>query len=187
MTVGAYTATKNRVRFMAFSHSYTENAFVYVFTRPRNYSSSMWAIIAPFQQAIWFSITLLLITSIVVILLTKRLSKRHRHFIIGGQMNRTPILNMFHALMGSAIPNPKMTHRQHFGVFVRTITIIWILFWLVVRSSYEGSLFTFLQSRKISSQYDSVMKVHKSNVTVHIMRTSGGLISAEIDQSRYFL
>lgn len=184
MTVGAYAASKNRVRYMAFSHPYIENAFVYVFLLPRNYSSSMWAIIAPFQQAIWFAIALLLIISIFVILLTKRLPKRHRHFFIGGQMNRTPILNMFHAIMGSTIPNPKMAHRKHFGVFVRTITILWILFWLVVRSSYEGSLFTFLQSQKISSQYDTVMKVDKSNVKVHILRTATGLISADFDRSR---
>lgn len=186
MTIGAYTASKNRVRFMAFSHSYIQNAFIYVFMRPRNYSSSMWAIIAPFEPTIWFSIALILITSILVILLTKWLPKRHRHFIIGGQMNRTPILNMFHALMGSAIPNPKMEYIRYFGVFARTLTILWILFWLVVRSSYEGSLFKFLQSRRISSPYDSVMKVQNSNVTVHIMKTASGLISADFDQSRYF-
>lgn len=184
MTVGAYSPSRYRVRFMAYSKSYMQNAFVFVFPYPKDYSTSMWALIAPFQSAIWFSIASLLITSILVILLTKRLSKNQRHFIIGGQMNRTPILNMFHVLMGMAIPNPKVSNQRYFGSFARSLLLIWILFWIVVRSSYEGSLFSFLQIRRITFPYDSVKKVQMSNVTINLMKTALYLISEDFDRSR---
>lgn len=184
MTLGSYTLSNDRVRLMATSSPYMQTSLVFVYPRPRKFSTSMWALIAPFQDNIWFSIALLLIVSILVILLTKWLPRRQRHFIIGGQMNRTPILNMLAVVIGSMVPNPRMGRQQNFGVFARTLFIFWVFFWLIVRNSYQGSLFTFLQSQRENSPYDTVKKVQMSSVAINLMRMAGDLLPDEFDRSR---
>lgn len=184
MTIGSYALTAERVAVMAHTKSYMQNAFVFVYTRNVVVSTPLWRLMAPFQRFLWISIVTLLIVSVLIILLSRKLSARQRHFVIGGQMNRTPILNMINLMIGNMIPNPRMAHREYFGVFARTLVILWVFFWLVVRNSYQGSLYGFLQTQRNHSPYDTVKKVLKSNVKIHVIGSAASLVPQMFNNDR---
>lgn len=184
MTVGAYALSLERFNVMAYSRSYSQNAFVFAFKESVRLIAPLSRLMSPFTTSVWISIALLLVISILVILLSKKLPPRHRHFIIGGCMNRTPILNMINALIGNAIYIPRTKHGRSISVFNRSLFIIWILFWLVVRSAYQGSLFTFLQSQRTNSPFDTVKKIRMSNTNMYIIDTAINLIPQEFNRER---
>lgn len=99
-------------------------------------------------------------------------------------MNRTPILNMITSLLGNVIANPIMSNWKYFGTFARTLTMFWFIFWIVVRNSYQGSLYEFLQSQRIESPYDTVEKVKMSNVKINLTIVLATLLPAGISKER---
>lgn len=81
-------------------------------------------------------------------------------------MNRTPILNMLTLVLGNPVCNPRIAQPQFFGTFARTLALFWILLWFVLRSSYQCSLYTYLQSHRLTSPYDTIEKIQASNVQI---------------------
>lgn len=176
MTIGSYDPSLERVRIMSFTRSYMQHAFVFAYEKSRQLSSPLARLMAPFQDSVWISIAFILSASTLIILLLKKLSTKQRHFVIGGYINRTPIMNMLNILIGNGISNSKMKQTQYFGCFARTLLIFWLFFWLIVRNSYQGSLYQFLQSQLVQSPYDTVEKVRESTVKINVIRTAAGLI-----------
>lgn len=94
MTIGTYALSEERVSVMSFTRSYMQHGFVFAFAENPILSTPIGQLLAPFQQNVWISIASLLAISVLFLLLSKNLPAHYRHFIIGGRMNRTPILNM---------------------------------------------------------------------------------------------
>lgn len=94
MTIGTYALSEERVSVMSFTRSYMQHGLVFAFAGNPILSTPIGQLLAPFQQSVWISIASLLAISVLFLLLSKNLSTHYRHFIIGGRMNRTPILNM---------------------------------------------------------------------------------------------
>lgn len=177
MTIGSYAISLERNRVMSCTQSYMGNGFIFAFVQNTTPLTPISRLMAPFQDYVWLSIAILLSFSILTILLSKGLlSTRQRHFVIGGHMNRTPIINMLSVLIGNSIPNPRMSHGRFFGVFARTLATLWLFFWLVVRNSYQGSLYKFFQSELTITPFDSVEKVRASDVKINVINTAVGLI-----------
>lgn len=181
MTIGLYTPNLERLTVMASTHSYMQTSFVFAFMRGTRTPLS--SILEPFQASVWIAIALLLITSIAIILFTKKLNRRRRHFIIGGRINRTPILNLINVLMGNVISNPRMKLSKYFSGFSRTLTLIWILFWLIIRNAYQGSVYDSFQSERVNSPYDTVEKVRRSDAQIYIISTATALIPEGFNNS----
>lgn len=184
MTVGTYALSMERVNLMSYSRSYTQNALIFAFKKNAQLTTPLARLMSPFQTFVWISIAFLLFISILVILLTKKLSMQHRHFMIGGQMNRTPILNMINMVIGNSIANPKMTQERHFGVFARTLCILWLFFWLIVRNSYQGSLYETLRGHRVESSYDTIEKVRMSTAKIYITGTANNLLPEGFNSAR---
>lgn len=184
MTVGTYALSMERVNVMSYSKSYMQNAFIFAFKENAQLATPLARLMSPFQAFVWLSIAFLLIISILVILLTKKLSMQHRHFMIGGRMNRTPILNMINIVIGNVVSNPRMTQERYFGIFARTLCILWLLFWLVVRNSYQGSLYETLRSHRVNSPYDTIEKVRMSNAKIYITGTAINLLPEGFNSAR---
>lgn len=127
---------------------------------------------APFKLCVWIVISVVLFAATMIILLTKKLNQRWRHFFIGGRRNRTPILNMWTSLLGNCIGNPRIAHGFNYGTFARTLTILWIFLWFIIRNSYQGALYTYLQRQQPISPYDTIAKIRESNC--RIMSTPSG-------------
>lgn len=129
-------------------------------------SSSFTRLTAPFRASTWIVIGVILIFATIVIILTKKLSIKWRHFFIGGHMNRTPILNMWTLVLGNPVCNRRIAKQQFFGTFARTIALCWILLWFVLRNSYQAALYTNLSQRGLTSPYDTIEKIQSSNVKI---------------------
>lgn len=185
MTIGCYTATLDRITVMAFTHAYASNKFIFAFMESNVLATPLARLMAPFQAFVWISIAFLLSFSIFAILLTKQLSAEKRHFIIGGHVNRTPVLNMMSVLIGNAMSNPKiMEHEQYFGVFARTLFALWIFFWLIIRNSYQGSMYESMQNQRAKSRYDTVEKVQLSKVDIGLPRPLVASLPESFDRKR---
>lgn len=135
--------------------------------------SSIEKLLLPFTPSVWLITIVYLFFAFVLILLTKLLKRRFRHFIIGGRMNRTPILNMFNILLGGSVTNSMMTNLRYFGTFARTIMMIWILSTLILRNSYQGSLFNHLRFSESISPYDTIAKILKSDIPIYTRSLTG--------------
>lgn len=187
MTVAAYSPSLERVRVMAYTVSYSRNALLFAFIEKLQFATPLARLMAPFQSYVWICIAVLLAVSISVILLTRKLSARQRHFIIGGRVNRTPIMNMLNVLIGNVIANPIMNYGTYFGIFARSLFLLWIFFWLVVRNSYQGSMFDYLQNQRGTSLYDTIDKVRLSNVHINVVSTGVSLIPESLNKKRFVI
>lgn len=141
---------------------------------------------APFQSSIWIAICLMIFASMIVILLTKRLSKKWRHYYIGGQMNRSPILNMWIYVLGLSISNTKMSGRN-FSNFARVLTILWTVQWLIIRSAHQGALYEYLHANRSTSPFDTIDKIRRSDCKVMTTASKYHLIKDIIPRDRYVL
>lgn len=104
-------------------------------------------------------------------------------------MNRTPIYNMTILLLGGGIANPRMiTSIRNFGTFARTLTMLWVIIALVLRGTYQGALFGFLQRQIIASPYETIAEIFRSDCNLIIMSTAATSLDAyDLDKSRYIL
>lgn len=184
MTIGTHGLTLERALWLSYTRSYIQHNVIFAFAESNIFQGPLERLMAPFQSSVWISISILVVISTVVILLTKQLPRQQRHFIIGGYMNRTPIINMINGVIGNVISNRRMLHRRYFGTFARTLTLLWVLFWFIVRNAYQGSLYDHFQSHRTYSPYDTVEKVRNSNVTIYMFNTAVAIIPDVFDKRR---
>lgn len=160
LTIGGYLLSDKRSRLFTSSDPYMQASTGFCF-RERDTYSPFDRLAAPFKSIIWIMNGIILLVSIVVILLTKKLTQKWRHFYIGGRLNRTPILNMWAIIFGNPIPNGR-----NLGTFARTLTILWIFLWFVIRNSYQGALYNYLQTHRLTSACDTIEKIRSSDCKI---------------------
>lgn len=185
LTIGTYVITIERNLLFIPSIPYFQSNAIFSFKETIEYASSMSRIVAPLDLSVWITILIFICLAIIIILSTKKLSSNQRHFIIGGHMNRTPILNMIHIVFEGGIANKRMlTRAQYFGTFSRSLTIIWIMSFLVLRSSYQSSLYRFLQNQRLPSPYDTVEKIKNSECTIAVTESAVQFLEKSFDKKR---
>lgn len=100
-------------------------------------------------------------------------------------MNRTPILNMWTSVLGNAIGNPRMVDRGNFSTFARTLAILWIFLWFIIRNAYQGALYTSLQDSRFSSPYNTFKKNYKLNCKILTPPPDSFIIKDMFNKDRY--
>lgn len=166
LTFGAILKTNERDRFASSSETYIHFAMRFVYKDENAYIQPLSSLLDPLNAFVWQVIFGILLLSVVIILMTKKLTRKWRHFFIGGRMNRTPILNAWSIVLGHSIANPHIANGRAFSNFARCLLLFWITLWLFVRCTYEGALFNFLQHRQPPSPYETVEKVLASNCKI---------------------
>lgn len=165
VTIGGYILSDERYSLFTPSNPYIQASMAFCYTEDLTYLSFT-GLTAPFTKGLWIVISVLLLAASVVILLTKKLNWKLRHFFIGGRRNRTPILNVWTSLLGNCIGNPRITYGYNYGTFARTLIILWIFLWFVIRSCYQGAFYTNLQTQQSTSPYDTIAKIRDSNCKI---------------------
>lgn len=166
MTIAGYMLTKSRAELLLPSDSYLQASMGFVYKEVETQLASIVRLTAPFEFNLWIAIFVILVLIVPIILLSKMMSQKWRHFFIGGRLNRTPILNSWSCVLGNPISNRMIVNGRFIGNFGRTLFILWIFTWLVVRNSYQGALYRFLQENRITSPFDTVEKVAASNCRI---------------------
>lgn len=119
--------------------------FEFIYKEANSYFDySITRLLAPLTPYVWYLVAAVILLTVVTILLTKKLTRKRRHFVIGGWMNRSPILNMWAIVLGLSIMNRRISKRKFFGTFARTLALFWMILWLIIRNSYQGQLYTYL-------------------------------------------
>lgn len=163
LTVGSYIRVEERNQILSPSDAYYHVQMGFIYKERRKILSPIATILTPFDASVWLTLVLILFLSIIIILMTKLLTRKWRHFYIGGRMNRGPVLNAWATVLGHSIENPQITSGRSFGNFSRTLTILWITLWFLVRSYYEGALYNYMQGVLPPPPYDTVEKALASN------------------------
>lgn len=167
ITSGCLLLTASRLEVLTASDAYVQTKVGLAFKERDVRIFLINRLFSPFRSLVWIIISILLLISIFVILMTRKLSQKWRHFYIGGRLNRSPILNMWHLMLGGSIQNRHIANGQNFSNFSRTLTFLWILLWFVLRCWYEGTLYFDLQRREVISSCDTVKKIETNNCMVY--------------------
>lgn len=184
LTIGGFTLSLIRSKIFSCSNPYLQGSIGFSYKEVDAYVPFT-RLTAPFTIQVWFVICILLIMSMMIILLTKKLTRQWRHFIIGGQVNRTPILNMWSSVLGLPICNWRICNGGRcFGTFARTLAMLWMIAWFIIRNSYQGSLYTYLQSHRVTSAYDTIEKIRTSGCKILATPTVVSLMDGLIDPQR---
>lgn len=178
LSIAVYTLALDRSHWMSPTIPYMYAPIVFAY-KGTEFSLTLTVLLEPFRYHVWFSIFLLFFSSILIIFLTKTCNRRHRHFIIGGRLNRTPVLNLMNAALGNAVP--KVNDIRYFGTFARSLLMFWILTWLILRNSYGGALYKYLNNQKFESIYDTFEKIQNSDCQIIIANSSIARIGQFID------
>lgn len=132
-----------------------------VFTTPHGPPySPLEKLILPFESFVWLNVVIVIGTALILTIYASYSSKKWRDFIFGAK-NRTPFLNFINLTLGGAVTQAPVRN------FARTIFLIWLLGSLVLRSSYQGALFRFIQSQKPAVEIDSLEKLVQFNFSIY--------------------
>lgn len=148
-----------------YSNSYFHYYAAFNFAIPKGLQyTSLQRILLPFQSIVWLLILVIVLGALKFIMLFTLHFKQSRSFLFGPN-NYTPFLNFINIFLGGAITRPPQRN------FARTILSIWILGSLILRNSYQGSLFNFLQTQKPIQLVDTINKIAQFNYTLYTMPT----------------
>ena len=124
-------------------------------------------LIDPFSVDLWWVLYGIFILASTTILALKFCRPKIRRYVIGGYVNRTPILNMLSTILGNSITMWYFPDRRALSSFAMSLFAIWSFSLLVVRSTYQGKLYDILQTDHVDTSLDTVRKVLESKVEIH--------------------
>lgn len=126
--------------------------------------TSLEKIFFPFRVQIWICLSVLFAIVISSIIWMKSITRTKRAFIIGDR-NDAPLLNTVSVCFGVAL------RRTPTRNFARTLLIIWIVFAMVVRNAYQGTLFGFMRGNQRNRPFTRIGQIFESNVKVYAIRS----------------
>ena len=144
---GDYFLKLDRMKYFDHSVPYFTSRLIYVIPPPAPFSSFK-KLSQPFQQNVWICLIFFYITAALSIIAVSQLSSKIKSIVFGFNIT-SPFTNMILITLG--ITQPKVPQ----GSFSRTIFLMFIMFCLVMRSSYQGSLYRFLQSNGLYEELKS--------------------------------
>lgn len=161
ISIGRYFLDVGSLNILDNSASYFSYPYVFVVS-PARKLTNLEKLFHPFDRVVWFCFGILLITAIAVIQTLRCKLKRHQAFVFGTKI-RHPLTNMLIVIVGSS--QPKLPGRN----FSRFLLMKFMIFCLVFRSAYQGSVYKFLQSdrsQKIVETIDELVE-QKFNLYMH--------------------
>lgn len=185
MTISSYFdfVNRNSELFEGMDHLQLDMGFS--FRNDLDLDTPLTRMFAPLRVYIWITTAAYICCAAIIILLTRNLSPIQRRFIIGGRINRTPIFNMICVALGGNIANPRMRYLRYFGTFSRTLTMVWMLSFLILRNAYQCSLYDFLHTQKVASPLDTIEGIKNSDVGIIIDRNGLSFMEQFFDRERY--
>lgn len=147
------------MKWVESSIEYMQVPYDFAFKESEFFASSLSRLLAPFQNSLWYSVLLLFFCAIATVFLTKRLSLQKRHFIIGGRLNRTPLLSLTNMLLGGPIANRQiLRNNQYLKSFTCFLLAMWLLVWLILQNAYHGALYEYFQDQRLPSPLIHIRK-----------------------------
>ena len=140
LAVGRYNLYAERMMVLDSSVAYHSFPGVFVIS-PGRKMTNIEKFQKPFENLVWFSLLAVLLFAFLVFFVLSFGTKSMKSFVYGTGV-KNPVMNVFAAIFG--LSQPKLPKRN----FARFIFAKFLIFCLVFRSAYQGSLFNFLQTDK---------------------------------------
>lgn len=134
-------------------------------------------LLIPFDLLTWIGILFVLFLACITITALKYLPLKNKNFIIGRNINNN-ILNLFRIALGGA--QRKLPSRN----FSRFLLISFVMFCLVVRSSYIGSLFNIIKNDKHAKELTTMDELDKHEYTFYIYESLAARLVNETGMRR---
>ncbi|XP_037921282.1 uncharacterized protein LOC119658090 [Hermetia illucens] len=143
--------TYERSQALTGGYTYFVTGLVFAL-RPEKLYSSLYRIFFPFSLEIWFFLAFFFLTASIILTLFKIVKKNYRAILLG-RGNHSPFLQM----LGLALGNP-VAFVPNYN-FARTLFILWIITTSVLRTSYQGVLFDFLQKKEYRQSPNTIKEM----------------------------
>jgi hypothetical protein len=160
---GLHSLQLNRMRALTETRPLYSEQIILVIPPPLKIGSIQ-KLLMPFSTFVWIGILSVFVISIIVVTVVKLFPDELSEIVLGGSMknHRLNVLNVF--LGGSQHKLPKIT-------FARMLLMTFVLFCLVMRSSYTGSLFNMLKNDIGKKEIKSIKELDELGFTFYIYET----------------
>lgn len=138
MLMGFYYLTYLRTRYLSFSQSHYSMPLI-IMIPSGELLTPFEKLFRPFEPVVWICLFVSLGIGVIVIAIVNSQGERVKNFVFG-QGIRNPYLAMVDVFIGGS------RHSLPKRNFARNLLMMFMLFCLVQRSVYQGSLYIFLQS-----------------------------------------
>lgn len=116
----------------------------------------------PFSQGVWSGTVGLFIVAIIIFAILRCTGRRQLAFVVGST-NRTPVFGMIAILLGATMSAGLPTRN-----FARFVLAIWMLACIVLRNSYQGALFQFVQTPMTRAPIGSIDELLAQNYSLRM-------------------
>lgn len=155
VAIGRYYLLIERIQIADSSFAYYSFPNVFVIS-PGKDLTNFEKLLRPFKSLVWISLLATLMLALVVVLILNYKLKKYKSFVIGTDVQH-PVLNILIGVLGGAQPTlPKRN-------FARFLLALFLMFCLVLRNAYQGSLFKFLQSNEKVQDIQTVHDMIEQN------------------------
>lgn len=171
IAIGNFLLRASRVNVMDSSMVYF--SFPVVFAIPLGTSlSSFEKLLRPFELVVWILLLITLAIGLLVILVLNLKLKSLRAFVYGTGI-KNPVTNMLVAILGGS--QSKLPRRN----FSRFILMLFLLFCLVQRNVYQGSLYIFLQSNGRHKEAQSIDELVQKGFDFYMYESYSDIIESQ--------
>lgn len=132
LTIGYISTTVIRNIFMTPSYIYYTSNLVWI-VPPGRLLTSFEKLFKPFRRHMWIGVLIVFVLSFIAIRIVKRQTTSIQNFVLGTQ-NTSPCLNIINIFFGGSL------HKLPVRNFARTLLALFMIYCLVIRSSYLGNL-----------------------------------------------
>jgi hypothetical protein len=155
LIVADYWLKMNRLKFIDYTKPYISQQIAFVIP-PGSELTSIEKFIKPLDTFTWSLLLLSIVSAVLVIRFVGKSSIETRNLVFGVGV-KTPNLNLVIAVLGGNIrPEPRNN-------FARYLLMLFLLFCLIMRSLYQGSLFRFIQSKVNHKEVQSIEQMLDRN------------------------
>ena len=155
--IADYWLKVNRLKFIDYTKSYINQQIAFVIP-PGKALNSFEKFIKPLDFYTWIFLLIFIALAVIVIKMVYKSSKKVQNVVFGEGV-QNPNLNLVIAIFGGNIrPEPRNS-------FARFILMLFLIFCLIMRSLYQGSLFRFIQSKVNHKEAQSIDDMLEKNFT----------------------
>lgn len=171
-TIGEYSFNAFWSKYLGASSPYHYTTYILAVAKDRSYTS-IEQLIFTFDDNVWYCTIAVFIIIIPIIIFLKCLVNRDK--IIIEKNNSELYFNMLSIYLGNTIHN--LSERN----FLRTIFAFWMIGCVVLRNSYQGSLFQLFRTPKLIPSPNTLNDLVDENYRFFV-RQSGILLFENMDK-----
>lgn len=178
IAIGGFALRQTFTEYLDPSMVYFSMPIIFAISPGRKYTGFE-KLLRPFDLLVWFLITSTLTIGILVIILMNYKFKGCRSFVFGTRTGN-PVVNMLIAMFAQT--QKRLPGRN----FSRFLLMSFLLFCLVQRNVYQGSLYIFLRSDGRQKEVQSISEMIEKDFRFYMYPTAAAIMENYTEISKRF-